>query len=153
MLGCLQDANQRDKNASPDYAARVVRISGIFAIYFTLGAHKGDFMKSVILTIAALSIALFFASADAEEHALGMPNIVFCTAFAKKVSAKMPMPYKDFIKLTDGDGMPIRAERRHWDGKNNSYLSIDLHTNFVKGGLITCPNGESIPFGAWDVPD
>ena len=110
-------------------------------------------MKLVTSTIAAHIIALFFASAHAEEHALGMPKIVFCGAFAKKVSTKMPMLYKDFIKLTDGEGMPISAERRHWDGKSNSYLTINLHTNFVKAGLITCPDGKSIPFGAWDVSE
>jgi hypothetical protein len=84
---------------------------------------------------------------------LGCPHIIFCDAFLKKIPQKMTMLYTDFIKLTDGEGMPVSADRRHWDGEKNSYLSIDLHLNFVKESLVTCPNGESKSFWVWDIPN
>ena len=108
-------------------------------------------MQRAVL-IAALCIAFVSNVARAEEHALGMPHMIFCDAFVAKISKKMPMPYADFIKFTDGEGMPVAPNRRHWDGEKNSYLSIDLHLNFVKGGLVTCPNGDEKSFGVWDAP-
>jgi hypothetical protein len=92
-------------------------------------------------------------AARAKQHPLRMPHIIFCDAFLKRIPQKMPMAYTDFIMLTDGEGIPVSADRRHWDGEKNSYLSIDLHLNFVKGGMVTCPNGESRTFGMWDIPN
>ena len=107
------------------------------------------FFRSIAL-IFALAITL---QARAAEHSLGMPDLVFCDAFLKKVSSKMPMPYKEFIKLTDGEGMPVASDRRHWDGSKNSYLTVNLHLDFVKGGLVACPNGDLKIFGVWDIPE
>jgi hypothetical protein len=79
-----------------------------------------------------------------------MPHEVFCDAFVKSVASKMPMPNAEFIKLTDGEGMPVAADRRHWDGLKGSYLTIALHLGFVKGGVVTCPSGKTKTFGAWN---
>lgn len=106
--------------------------------------------RTVIFSL--LCSAIVWHGASAGEHPLGMPHLIFCDAFLKKVAQKMPMSYADFIKFTDGEGMPISPDRRHWDGQKNSFLTVDLHLNFVKGGLVTCPNGEAKPFGVWDVP-
>jgi hypothetical protein len=106
---------------------------------------------------AAIAVLLFgtlFAwnNAGAAEHPLGMPRIVFCDAFLKQVAQKMPMSYAKFIKRTDGEGMPVSSDRRHWDGLKSSYLTVEIHLNLVKGGIVTCPNGETKPFGVWDSP-
>jgi hypothetical protein len=103
---------------------------------------------------AFLICAVIFTVAAHAEHPLGMPAMVFCSAFQRKASVKWPMRYQDFIKLTDGDGMPGGTpDLRHWDGLKSSYLSVILHSvgtvTVVKGGLITCPNGNLLTFGNW----
>ncbi len=105
--------------------------------------------------MAVLFIGTLLARNDAgaTEHPLGMPRIVFCDSFLKQVAQRMPMNYAEFIKLTDGEGMPVSSDRRHWDGLKNSYLTVEIHLNLVKGGIVTCPSGETKPFGAWDSPE
>lgn len=98
----------------------------------------------------ALALLTLSAPAAANDHPLGMPHKVFCDAFVKTVAHKMPMRYLDFIKYTDGEGMPVSPEARHWDGLRNSYLTVILHLGFVKGGMVTCPNRTVLTFGAWD---
>jgi len=113
--------------------------------------------------IALIGAALISPTLCADEHSLGMPNMVFCKDFLKKVAAiKTPIHYQEFIKLTDGDGMPPCGSsdpemppcHSHWDGLHNSYLTVKLYyfgtIVIVKGGLVTCPNGDQLPFGAWE---
>jgi hypothetical protein len=106
-----------------------------------------DTMKKKLSILILIFVVIISTNALA-THPLGMPNIVFCTSFYNKVNHKMPMLYKDFIKLTDGEGMPVSETRRHWDGKKNSYLTIDVVHNgvWVKAGIVTCPNGDEKEF-------
>ncbi len=115
------------------------------------GPHSGiniNFQNKKVVDATAVSPDGRYFGLDG--HKLGMPKIVFCTSFYNKVSHKIPMRYKDFIKLTDGEGMPISETKRHWDGSKDSYLSVDIINDmgqiWVKSGLITCPNGNMLEF-------
>lgn len=95
---------------------------------------------------------------------LGMPQMTFCGEFVDKVSKKMPMPYIEFIKLTNGEGQPsglntIPDPYRHWDGMAGEQITSSLNVllvrelgqDWVKGGMVTCPEKKTIQFGAWDL--
>jgi hypothetical protein len=79
-----------------------------------------------------------------------MPDILFCTSFYNKVTHKMSICFKSFIKFTDGQGMPVSKTRRYWPGKNASNLIVDIINDrrniVVKSGFITCPNGDMKDF-------
>ena len=113
-----------------------------------------------LLLVLSLSIAsLTLASCG---RPLGRPQMTFCGEFVDKVSPKMPMPYKEFIKLTNGEGQPSGLDTkpdpyRHWDGMSGETYTSSLNVlvvrekgeEWVKGGMVTCPDKRTIGFGAW----
>ncbi|MDR3629948.1 MAG: hypothetical protein P4L42_06400 [Desulfocapsaceae bacterium] len=89
--------------------------------------------------------------------------MTFCAQFVDKVSPRMPMPYKEFITFTNGEGQPsgldtIPDPYRHWDGMEGKTHTSSLNVliirkggqDWVKGGMVTCPNGRTIQFGIWE---
>jgi hypothetical protein len=97
---------------------------------------------------------------------LGLPQMTFCGEFVDKVSTKMPMPYKEFIKFTNGEGQPsgldtIPDPYRHWDGMTGEKFTSSLNVlvvrekgqDWVKGGMVTCPDKRTIQFGVFKLTD
>lgn len=103
-------------------------------------------MKAATVAIATVLMA---STAGAHPHPLGTPHIVFCDQFVREVAGHLPIRYSLFVRYTDGAGMPIAADRRHWDGLRGSYLTVELYRGFVKGGFVSCPGGATKTFGAW----
>lgn len=108
-------------------------------------------MKLCISVIIVMCAMLITAIADTAEVQPGTPNIIFCEDFVKNISKRIPMPYQSLIKLTGGEGIVVAQDSRHWEGISNSYLTVVLHSNLVKGGLVSCPNGDLFTFGDWGV--
>jgi hypothetical protein len=117
--------------------------------------------KTIRLPLTLFFIILSFTLVGCGAS-LGMPQMTFCQQFVDKVSDKMPMPYKDFIKFTDGEGQPsgldtIPDPYRHWDGMAgetrtsslNVYIVHERGQDWVKGGMVTCPENRTIQFGDW----
>jgi hypothetical protein len=116
-----------------------------------------------IARVFSLSIILTAFVLVACGRPLGTPQMIFCGEFVDKVSKKMPMPYKEFIKFTDGEGQPsgldtIPDPYRHWDGmagdkfisSMNVLIVHEQGQDWVKGGMVTCPDKRIIQFGVWD---
>lgn len=115
---------------------------------------------TVLLALFLSSLSFSLVSCG---RPLGRPQMTFCGEFTDMVSKKMPMPYKEFIKLTNGEGQPsgldIRPDPyRHWDGMSGDTYTSSLNVqivhekgeDWVKGGMVTCPDKRMIGFGDWD---
>jgi hypothetical protein len=92
----------------------------------------------------------------------GEQQMTFCQPFVDKVAHKMPMPYKEFITYTGGEGQPsgldiIPDPYRHWDGMSGNTHTSSLNAlivrkegqDWVEGGMVTCPDNRTIQFGVW----
>jgi hypothetical protein len=116
--------------------------------------------KTLLLALLLSSLSLSLVSCG---RPLGRPQMTFCGEFTDMVSKKMPMPYKEFIKLTNGEGQPSGLDTRpdpyrHWDGMSGDTYTSSLNVlivhdkgeDWVKGGMVTCPDKRMIGFGDWD---
>ena len=94
--------------------------------------------------VAKLGLVALFLSLPMLSHAheLGMPHMVFDKAFAKRIH--FLMKYDDLTTLTDGEGMPVAADRRHWDGIRGTYLTVWLYQGRVKAANVTTGDGDTI---------
>jgi hypothetical protein len=119
--------------------------------------------KTITLLLVFSLLVIPFALIGCGRPSLGMPQMTFCQQFVDKVSNKMPMPYKEFIQFTDGEGQPSGLDKipdpyRHWDGMAgethtsslNVFLVRDSGQDWVKGGIVTCPEKRIIRFGVWE---
>jgi hypothetical protein len=115
---------------------------------------------TLLLALSLICIPFILVSCG---RPLGKPQMIFCREFTDKVSQKMPMPYKEFIKLTNGEGQPSGLDThpdpyRHWDGMSGDTYTSSLNVqivrekgaDWVKGGMVTCPDKRMIGFGDWD---
>jgi|GEM_PF-1176691 len=119
--------------------------------------------RAIISFLACFSFVAPLTLAGCGHPPLGEKQMTFCRPFVDKVSKQMPMPYKDFIKFTDGEGQPSGLDitpdpYRHWDGMSGETHTSSLNVlivhkdgqDWVKGGMVTCPNNKSIQFGVWE---
>lgn len=122
--------------------------------------------KAIILLRAVSLIIIPFILVGCGRSPLGRPQLTFCGQFVDKVSHKMPMPYKEFIKFTDGEGQPSGLDTkpdpyRHWDGMAGETFASSLNVlivheqgqDWVKGGMVTCPDKRIIQFGVFTLTD
>ena len=120
-------------------------------------------MHKVITFLLVLSFSCIPFTLVSCGRQLGKPQMIFCGDFTDTVSKKMPMPYKEFIKLTNGEGQPSGLDihpdpYRHWDGMSGDTYTSSLNVlivrekgeDWVKGGMVTCPDKRTIGFGDWD---
>jgi hypothetical protein len=119
-------------------------------------------MSKNITLLLALSLITVSSVLVGCGRPLGMPQMTFCGQFVDKVSPKMPIPYKEFIKFTNGEGQPSGLDTvpdpyRHWDGMSGETPASSLNVlivreqgqDWVKGGMVTCPDKRKIEFGVW----
>jgi hypothetical protein len=118
--------------------------------------------KTITLLLALSLIIAPYTLVGCVRPPIGMPQMTFCEKFVDKVSPKMPMPYDEFIKFTGGEGQPSGLDTipdpfRHWDGmagetRTSSLNVLIVHEqrqDWVKGGMVTCPEKKVIQFGDW----
>jgi len=123
-------------------------------------------MPKTTTLLLVLSLLLVPFTLGACGRQLGLQQMTFCGEFVDKVSKKMPMPYKEFIKFTNGEGQPsgldtIPDPYRHWDGMAGEKITSSLNVliirekgqDWVKGGMVTCPDKRMIQFGVWALTD
>jgi hypothetical protein len=119
--------------------------------------------KTIPLLLVLSLLIVPFALVGCGRPSVGMPQMTFCEQFVDKVSAKMPMPYEEFIKFTGGEGQPSGLDikpdpYRHWDGMADETRTSSLNVlivreqgqDWVKGGMVTCPEKKVIQFGVWE---
>jgi hypothetical protein len=124
-------------------------------------------MPRIITFFRAVTLIIMpFLLVGCGRPPLGRPQMTFCGQFVDKVSNKMPMPYKEFTKFTNGEGQPSGLDTkpdpyRHWDGMEGEKFTSSLNVlvvhekgqDWVKGGMVTCPDKRIIQFGVFTLTD
>jgi hypothetical protein len=124
--------------------------------------HGAPMPKTITLLLALSLLIVPLTLVGCGRPQLGMPQMTFCEQFVDKVAQKMPMPYEEFIKYTNGEGQPSGLDTnpdpyRHWDGMAGETRTSSLNVmivreqgkDWVKGGMVTCPEKKVIQFGEW----